>query len=128
MSTLKFNEYQNSVLNTTEKIKVYCKCSKCGKKADVDTSTCLTSNPPQYNYHCPHCDKYGYVLCNEVFYEDTKEVQIETIPIPTEPIGLAAPCLICGDTVIVSIWDNHSKICEKCKKAVLKVRKMLEEE
>ena len=117
----------HSMFVNTDLNKAYCKCSNCEQVAEVDTSMVLTSNPPKYNYHCPHCDKHGYVYCSEVFY-DTKIAQIETIPIPAEPIGLAAPCLICGDTVVVSIWDNHSKICEKCKKPLLKLRKMLEED
>ena len=106
--------------------KAYCKCKKCGQAAEVDTSICLTSNPPKYNYHCPHCDDYNYVLCSETFYDyDTKVAQFENIPFETESL-LATPCLICGEPVPISMLDNHSKICEKCKKTILKLRRMLE--
>ena len=124
-------EFNPTSLDTTILIKqpdnkAYCKCSNCGQVAEVDTSICLTSNPPKYNYHCTHCDAYNYVLCSEVFYDyDTKIAQFEDIPFNVE--GLATPCLICGEPVSVSLLDNHSKICEKCKKAILKVRLMIEE-
>ena len=109
------------MLLNTDLNKAYCTCKKCGQAAEVDTSLVLTSYPPQYNYYCRHCDTHGYTLCSEVFY-DTKVAQFEDIP------GVSTSCLICGESIKISIWDNHSKICEKCKKAVLKVRKMLEEE
>jgi hypothetical protein len=69
------------MLLNTDLNKAYCKCSNCGQVAEVDTSICLTSNPPKYNYHCPHCDNYNYILCSEVFYDyDTK---------PTKPQELS---------------------------------------
>ena len=106
--------------------KAYCKCKKCGQAAEVDTSTVLTSNPPKYNYHCPHCDNYDYVLCSETFYDyDSKVAQFTDLPFENESL-LATPCLICGEPVPVSMLDNHSKICEKCKKAILNLRRMLE--
>lgn len=125
--TIPFTDVSHGILLNTDLNKAYCKCSNCGQVAEVDTSVCLTSNPPKYNYHCPHCDNYSYVLCSEVFY-DTKIAQFEDIPFNVEGLGLAAPCLICEESVPVSILDNHSKICEKCKKAILKLRKMLEED
>ena len=42
------------------------RCPKCGKLALVDTSKVFTSYPPQYSYHCPHCNESGYCLCTEV--------------------------------------------------------------
>lgn len=115
----------NGMLLNTDLNKAYCRCKKCGQVAEVDTSICLTSNPPKYNYYCSHCDQHGYIYCSEVFY-DTKVAPFETIPDNVEE--LATSCLICGEPVPISILDNHSKICEKCKKAVLKLRKMLEED
>lgn len=90
----------HSMLLNTDLNKAYCKCKKCGQVAEVDTSIVLTSNPPQYNYHCSHCGEHGYVSCSEVFY-DTKVSQFETIP--TEINNLATPCLICGEPVPVSM-------------------------
>ena len=64
------------------------------------------------------------------------------IEIPTEPrldskligdndtVGIVY-CLICDESIPVNRWEwegNHSKICKKCKKAILKLRKMFDEE
>ena len=102
----------------------------CRPSSQTDLSsslTVLTSNPPQYNYYCPHCDNQGYVLCGEVFY-DTKATPISSPKYaPIEPC-MVTSCLICGEPVSVSMWENHSKICDKCKKAILKLRKMTEDE
>ena len=114
----------------TDLNKVYCKCSNCGQVAEVDASAVLTSDPPKYNYHCPHCNNSGYVLCSEVF-SDSKATSISPSinslkDAPIEICGVTS-CLICGAHIKVSMWENHSKICDKCKKAVLKLRKMLED-
>jgi Fe2+ or Zn2+ uptake regulation protein len=104
-------------------------CSKCGKQANVDTSICLTSYPAQYNYHCHHCENHGYVDCDEVFY-DTKVAQFAPTPIsvPIEAEGLSTSCLICGESVPAkTLYQPEFVICEKCKKAILKLRKMLED-
>ena len=109
-------------VNTT-----YCICKKCGEIVPVDTSMALLSDPPKYNYHCPHCNNSGYAYSNELFsYVITTDAQYGSNP--TVPIIETAPCLICGEPVPVSMWENHAKICDKCKKAILKVRKMFEEE
>ena len=114
----------------TDLNKAYCKCSNCGQVAEVDASVVLTSDPPKYNYHCPHCNNSGYVLCSEVFY-DQKAVSISPSisslkDAPIEICGVTS-CLICGAHIKVSMCDSHVKICDKCKKAVLKLRKMLED-
>ena len=111
-------------------MKAYCKCSNCGQVAEVDTSAVLMSDPPKYNYHCSHCNNSGYVLCSEVFY-DPKAVSISPSisslkDAPIEICGVTS-CLICGAHIKVSMCDSHVKICDKCKKAVLKLRKMLED-
>jgi hypothetical protein len=105
--------------------KEYIKCPYCGEAAEVNTSMVLTSYPAQYSYHCDHCDKHGFIFCH-----DLENLRIKTATIKLENIenALCTPCLICSESVPVSMLDNHSKICEKCKKAVLKVRKMFEEE
>ena len=71
-----------------------------------------------------------------------KHLETGYIEIPTEPrldmklirdndtVG-AVYCLICDESIPVNRWeweDNHSKICKKCKKAILKLRKMFDEE
>ena len=42
-------------------------------------------------------------------------------------LGITVPCLICGDQVLMERIGDCPKICEKCKKAVLKVRKEMGE-
>ena len=108
-------------------MKAYCKCSNCGQVAEVDASAVLTSDPPKYNYHCPHCNNSGYVLCSEVFY-DPKAASISSLKNAPIEMCMVTSCLICGEPVSVSMWENHSKICDKCKKAILKLRKMTEDE
>lgn len=36
-------------------------------------------------------------------------------------------CLICGEDVLISMWHGGPKICDKCKAAIMHVRKQLEE-
>ena len=108
-------------------MKAYCKCFNCGQVAEVDASVVLTSDPPKYNYHCPHCNNSGYVLCSEVFY-DPKAASISSLKNAPIEMDVITSCLICGAHIKVSMFDNNVKICDKCKKAVLKLRKMLEDE
>ena len=110
----------------TDLNKVYCKCSNCGQVAEVDASAVLMSDPPKYNYHCPHCNNSGYVLCSEVFY-DQKAAPISSLKDAPIELCMVTSCLICGAHIKVSMCDSHVKICDKCKKAVLKLRKMLED-
>ena len=107
---------------TTPNKKTYIQCPCCGKEAEVNTEIVLTSNPPQYNYTCKHCGHYSSIYCSELPYKEICE-----IPQPDIQTGICTPCLVCGEPVPVSILDNHSKICEKCKKTILKLRKMLED-
>ena len=44
---------------------VYIKCPVCGKVAVIDIGKILTSMPPKYQWHCKHCNGYGYLLCGE---------------------------------------------------------------
>lgn len=39
---------------------------------------------------------------------------------------LCVPCLVCGESVAVETTGMHVKICEKCRKAILKTRKEVE--
>lgn len=41
---------------------------------------------------------------------------------------LGTPCLICGKTVQISDPGKAPKVCDKCKAAVLKVRKEMGED
>lgn len=120
-------EKDNSQEASTKVNTTYCTCKKCGVIVPVDTSIALTSNPPKYNYHCPHCNNSDYVFSNELFsYVITTGVQ--HYDVQTVATTQTAPCLICGEPVPVTMLENHAKICDKCKKAILKLRKMLENE
>ena len=103
-------------------IKSFCKCGKCGKMAEVDTSMVLTSYPPQYNYYCPHCHHHGYTWCDDVV---TREQDTE---IDTNNQTILTTCLICGETTAIPAKPNYNKnvVCNKCKKAVMKLRRLME--
>ena len=40
-------------------------------------------------------------------------------------VNLATSCLICGESVPISHSKDYPKICDKCKKAVMKMRERL---
>ena len=110
---------------------VLCICKRCGHFAKVDMSGVLTSNPPQYAYDCYNCGNIGCVTERELIYETapnfTATADISTISVLSEVIGI--PCLICGETVPAKTMYNYeAPICEKCKKAVLKMREVLDNE
>ena len=49
-----------------------------------------------------------------------------------EAIGFSTPCLVCGDDVPITYDEflcngNTSKICDRCKEAVLIVRQNIED-
>lgn len=109
-----------SLYHTNTKFTAFCKCGKCGKMAEVDTSIVLTSYPPQYNYYCKHCGTHGYTFCdNVVRLESDTKIDLDNQVILTT-------CLICGETVAIPAMPKYDKtvICDKCKKAVLKIRAM----
>lgn len=41
---------------------------------------------------------------------------------------ICAPCLVCGECVKISHVGNHTAICDKCRKAILKMRRDMENE
>jgi hypothetical protein len=41
---------------------------------------------------------------------------------------LVTKCIICGNDVVISVWDNATKVCEDCKKAVAYAKKLMEKE
>ena len=61
-----------------------------------------------------------------MFY-DPKAASISSLKNAPIELCMVTSCLICGAPIKVSMCDNHIKICDKCKKAVLKLRKMLED-
>ena len=121
---------EDCVLRPFEHEKAYIKCPHCGEAAEVNTSMVLTSYPAQYGYHCKHCDRHGYIYCHELPEKQlvTKELNLQSIEIPESSGALCIPCLICGESVVPSYRSGYEVgICEDCKKAILKLRKMLED-
>lgn len=121
---LKTTNSQDCILRPFEQEKVYIKCPHCGGLAEVDTSMVLTSYPPQYNFYCGECKHHGYVFCHEL-----SERQVKKIPEKVAALdNLSTSCLVCGESVPAkTLYQFEVVVCEKCKKAILKVRKMLED-
>ena len=41
---------------------------------------------------------------------------------------LVTNCIICGNGVVIGVWNNTSKVCEDCKKAIAYAKKLMEQE
>ena len=78
--------------------KTYIQCPCCGKDAEVNTSVVLTTDPPKYSYTCNHCGHYNYIYCHELSAKELCE-----IPQLDIQIGICIPCLVCGESVSVSM-------------------------
>lgn len=107
-------------------MKAYCVCERCGYFIEVDTSSVSTI----YYYHCPYCDKNGHVLNNELIYDVAiNDVTAITTTISTMSEAIGVPCLICGEAVPAKTMHSYeAAICKKCKKAVLKMREVSDNE
>lgn len=87
---------------------------KCGF-CSYANSVCYTSNPPQVK--CPLTGKFKFIGSDcDAFAEGTVSI---------EPVGFATPCLVCGEDVPCDIYCATGKICDKCKEAIMHVRKEL---
>ena len=100
-------------------------CPKCGKAAEADIMVILTSDPLQYSYYCPYCGSHGSIPCSYVDqYQFYKKVW-DAVEDATTP---QAHCIICDEEISSVNKINGPYICENCKKAILKLRKLLEDE
>jgi hypothetical protein len=43
-------------------------------------------------------------------------------------IKLVIKCIICGNDVVISGWDNAPKVCDDCKKAIEYAKKLMEKD
>ena len=104
-------------------------CSKCGKTAEADISVVLTSNPPKYSYYCPYCGSHWSISCSYVDrYQFNKKVwDVIADAIETDSTHRAS-CIICGEETLSVNKINGPYVCENCKKAILKLRRMVEDE
>lgn len=99
------------------------KCGNCDKADGL----CYTSNPPKVK--CTITGKFhGY---------DDECDAIKTIEITAvDNVKICTDCLICGEPVeLIDIevyrlgrgHDVGSKVCEKCRKAIMRFRKWIED-
>jgi hypothetical protein len=44
------------------------------------------------------------------------------------PVEYCTSCLVCGESIPVSMWENHVKICEDCKKAIKFIKEKFKED
>ena len=53
-----------------------------------------------------------------------------TITIPKEAMepSFGTSCLVCDECIPLSPFDHGPKICEKCKRAILKMREYMKED
>ena len=100
-------------------------CPKCGKAAEADISIILTSDPLQYSYYCPYCGSHGSIPCS---YVDQYQFYKKVWDTVEDDATSQAHCIICGEVISSVNKINGPYICENCKKAILKLRRMLEDE
>ena len=113
----------------------FIKCPNCGELAKLAPEI-LTSLPPQRHWTCSHCHKDGYIYCHDahIIYQDTPKEgwpwrPMDPMPNP-EDLGVkkAVRCIICDEET--EFYGNIKQpfICNKCKSAIKKLRRMLEED
>ena len=100
-------------------------CPKCGKAAEADISIILTSDPLQYSYYCPYCGSHGSIPCS---YVDQYQFYKKVWDAAESAAAPQAHCIICGEEISSVNKINGPYICENCKKAILKLRRMIEDE
>lgn len=91
---------------------------KCGN-CDKTDGLCYTSNPPKVK--CTITGKFHE-------YDDECDA-IKTIKVTAvDNVRICTDCIICGEPVeLAGIHDVGSKVCDKCKQAIMHFRKHLEE-
>lgn len=99
---------------------------KCGECPKTD-GLCYTSNPPKIK--CTVTGKFH-------FYDDECEIVTTEINITKADVGIGVSCMVCNEAVLLTKNEEFllshgrsvgSKICDKCKEAILHVRKQLDE-
>ena len=46
--------------------------------------------------------------------------------ITDRPVRVTLPCLICCEDIPAYVGDDKPKVCEKCKAAIMAIRKLME--
>lgn len=111
--------------------KEFIKCPECGELAKLSPEI-LTSLPPQRHWICEHCGKDGFIFCKDahIVYDSDRQSIWQYNGMPSaQSIELASECMVCGEpTSVGAQTDSKSHMCEKCKKAILKMRRLMEED
>jgi hypothetical protein len=62
-------------------------------------------------------------------YTVKKNTQSGYINIECKPVTeLITNYIICGNDVVISVWDSAPKVCDDCKKAIAYAKKLMEKE
>lgn len=106
-------------------------CPNCGAVANLDPEI-LTSLPPKRRIRCPNCGYIGSEFCHnlQIFYDAQNKPRAFGGIIKSETLNGYTNCIICGDLVAFNMTaqEPSAHVCDNCKKAILKLRKMLEED
>ena len=57
---------------------------------------------------------------------DEADADCTTMELPTA-VG-STKCLVCGEDIIVNMWDSYTQICSTCKKAIKYIKEKFNEE
>jgi len=107
----------------------FIRCPHCGELAKLRPEI-LTSMPPKRHWVCEHCGHDGYIFCHEahIIYGNEKPDWNPWEQAPETKGFYGTKCIICGEEHSISMFHEGPFVCDKCKKAVMKMRKLLEEE
>ena len=107
------------------------KCPCCGKSHFKVNSEISTLNPNKITYLCTclecHIDFYAGDLKTiaDIVVHTSLSGDTTAHILKTEPI-IGTPCLVCGEAVKIKDPNDTPKICDKCKEAILRVRRWKE--
>lgn len=81
--------------------------------------------------NCPICRYYrtDYPYCDMCIEGDAFEYAAESVTAESTALGsMSVSCLICGAPVPIENPRDYPKICEKCKEAVMFVRRATDDQ
>lgn len=96
--------------------------SLCAIKDDLEAPTRFPN--------CPMCKSYNttYPYCDMCIEGNKFEYAVESIKEESTMFGVSTSCLICGEPVPMENPCDCPKICEKCKEAVMFVRRATDDQ
>ena len=104
------------------------KCCSCPHTDNL----VYTSNPPQvkcsitgkFHYYDDECDcvlnaaEPAKIKIPEENIDLEKMREMLETPIMPVPTAVCTNCIICGSEIAVGLCENHTKVCDDCKKAI----------